>query len=771
MNLDQQIYGFTDWHLPSPSSTPKSATFPEATIQTPKSEAFQSHFLDAFSTPRVNGHRTPTQTPLFLNSTPLERPSSSFSHKGHNPEDPEFHVNHFTPNVHLPLPPVEPSRRLSSSPDSLAVKTIASGALRRASSASRATSDNTMDTSQMQTPPPTRDSSSRRKSQQALGAELNTPSTAVPKRLSTPATAGLAQGSDFYTQTPLQFPGLQFSPDVIQFANAGPMSAPAFPQSRLFWDQNNDGNGMDVDMPITSDPFGSTPHKLDVPLGWQSFGSPSNQLNLQAYHDLNGLSTPNQAAPFLTDSMNMEDKPALSRPNSFISTTSGVDPSLLFSFSNPTNSMATTSFGSRLPDVGVSHEGRQPYEHQIRESNREKELARQAKSQHSRTNTSSSSGSVQGLSRPNLQRSNTDSGFRRGKASSVDSRSSGSSAGHHIPRRSSPLKRQSQGSLTSIPEIARARPRTRLVIDETGRARTETDPVDDENDNRKNLRSQYPGLWNEEDSDSDSDQPILSRNTSFNIPQPTRRSSKHARADSGLERSDSFKMPRSSSMYFENNSFTAPRPGSNFDQGNNQNASGNPFRRYSMSSFSASFGEATQSSNETALNPTDSAGDAQGALKKVVEGRLKRNERSAQGTLKAHNQRWAQASADLAKPGVNPQMSYDHFSNTFNASPSTITDPDLATPSTDRSSLSSEGTRCVCNSTDYDGQLMIQCESCTKWLHVRCVGLNSQNLPPVYVCIFCTGQTPAVRGGRIREPIRTMPQYESPLTHKSTYRR
>ncbi|OCL12538.1 hypothetical protein AOQ84DRAFT_150782 [Glonium stellatum] len=770
MNLDQHIYGFTDWHLPSPSSTPKSATFPEAFSQTPKSETFQSHFLDAFSTPRVNGHRTPAQTPLFLGSTTLERPSSSYSHKGHNPEDPEFHVNHFTPNGHLPLPPVEPSRRLSSSPDPLAVKAIARGALQRAFSASRAIGNKTMDTSQMQTPPPTRDSSSRRKNQ-TLGAELTTPSTTMPRRVSTPATAGHAQGGDFYGQTPLQFPGLQFSPDVIQFPNTGPMSAPAFPQSRLFWDQNNDGNRMDVDVPVTSDAFGSTPHKLDIPLGWQSFGSPSNQLNLQAYQDLNGISTLNQAAPFLTDSMNVEDRPVRSRPSSFISTTSGVDPSLLFSFSNPTNPLASTSFSSQLPDAGVSHEGKQPYEHQVRESYRERELARQAKSQHSRTNTSSSSGSGQGLSRPTLQRSNTDSGFRRGKASSVDSRSSGSSAGHHIPRRSSPLKRQSQGSLTSIPEVTRARPRTRLVIDETGRARTETDPVDDENYVRKDLRSQYPGLWNEDDSDSDLDQPALSRNTSFSIPQPIRRSSKHARADSNLDRSDSFKMPRASSMYFEGSSFTAPRSGSSFDQSNNQNASSNSFRRYSMSSFGASFGEQAQGINETTINPIDSAGDAQGALKKVVEGRLKRNERSVQGTLKAHNQRWAQASSDLSKPSANPQVSYDPFSNTLNGSPSTIADPDFATPSTDRSSLSSEGTRCVCNTNDYDGQLMIQCESCTKWLHVRCVGLNNQNLPPVYVCIFCTGQTPAVRGGRIREPARTMPQYESPLTHKSIYGR
>ncbi|OCK84243.1 hypothetical protein K432DRAFT_289370 [Lepidopterella palustris CBS 459.81] len=624
-----------------------------------------------------------------------------------------------------------------------------------------------MDFSQMQTPPPTRDASCRREDQQALGAELTTPSTVVSRSVSTPATNGLPLGNGFYSQTPLQFSSLNFSPDVIQFPSTGPMSAPAFPQSRLFWDHNNDGSGMDVDMPMASDPFGPT-HKTNGSVNWQSFGIPSDQMNMQAFHDLNGLTPPNQLAPFLMNGMSEDKKPDNSRPNSFISTTSGVDPSLLFSFSSPSTAMSGNSINPRPTNAGADLEGRQPYEHQIRESNREKELARKAKSQHSRTNTSSSSGSTQDSARPSLQRSNTDSGFRKSKTSSIDSRSSGSSTGHHIPRKSSPLKRQSQGSLTSIPEITRSRPRTRLVIDETGRARTETDPVK-EGDARKDLKLQYPGLWNEEESDSDSDQAVLSRNASFAIQQPKHRSSKHARADSGLERTDSFKIPRPTSMSFENNSFGVSRSGGGFEI-KNQKASDNPFRRYSMSSFGGSYGETTKTIDGVPGNPSNSNGDAQGALKKVVEGRMKRNERTTQGTLQAHNQRWAQASADLARPGVSPQMHYDTFTKSFNPSPITMANPNL-TPSTDRSSLASEGTRCVCNSSEYDGQLMIQCESCTKWLHVRCVGLNQHSLPPVYVCIFCTGQTPAVRGGRVREHIRAIPQFDSPLTHKSTYRR
>jgi hypothetical protein len=136
-------------------------------------------------------------------------------------------------------------------------------------------------------------------------------------------------------------------------------------------------------------------------------------------------------------------------------------------------------------------------------------------------------------------------------------------------------------------------------------------------------------------------------------------------------------------------------------------------------------------------------------------------ERASHNTLKAHNQRWAQASADIVS--TTTPHHYDPFTNSFTASPATDT-----TPSTDRSSLSSESTRCVCNGVD-DGQPMIQCESCNKWLHMRCCGLHGSNIPPVYVCVFCTGQTPIARGGRVRGP--PVGWEGSPLMNKSMFRR
>jgi hypothetical protein len=595
----------TDWHLPSPSSTPKSATFPDAALKTPKTEAFpQSHFLDAWSTPRVNGHQTPAQTPSFILSTPIERPSTAHSQALRTPEDPEFHVNYLAAS-NLPLPPVEPARRLSSSPDPHLARP--SGVTLREHPSTRPR-PHSMDTSQMQTPPPTRDATSRRSFQQNAGQEFSTPATVIAR------TPGQMPPSGLFNQTPFGFSSLQFSPDMLQFQNTGPMSAPPLPHSRLFWDQPNDGSQMDVDMPLASDPFGPTPHKFDGNMNWPTFHTPvNNQMHSQTFQGLHGMSSPGPGPSFSTSNAGDGN----SRSNSFVSTSAGVDPSMLFSFSSP--GPTTTSFDSLAQIVQKPVDNRQPYETQLRDSMREREMAKKAKGQHSRTSTNSSSASFE-PAKHGLQRSNTDSGFRKSRPSSMESRSSGGPPAFNVPRRSSPLKRQSNGSLLAIPEVRR--PKTRLIIDETGRARTETVPADEDDglsvgaESQADLRRQYPGLWADDESDSEAEEPgTLSRNTSFNMPQ--QRPSKHGRSDSNeLTRSHSFKVPRPSrpsSGGFDKASFETIRP--------QRRLADNAHRRFSMMDFPTSFSDIKE--NEHQIMP-DSPGDALGALKKVVEGRQKR---------------------------------------------------------------------------------------------------------------------------------------------------
>jgi hypothetical protein len=588
-------------------------TFPDASLKTPKTDAFpQSHFIDAWSTPLIHGQHTPAQTPSFTLSTPDERRSSTYSLKPHTPEDPEFHVNHFLPN-NLPLPPVEGSRRLTSSPDPSLVKRTG---VRPQSFQAARPRPVTMDFSQMQTPPPTRDATTRRGPHQSGGNNFATPATVIHR---TPNQILAAEA--LFQQTPFGFTDVQFSPGMMPFSNTGPMSAPPMPHSRLFWDQPNDESHMDVDLPLGVDPFGPTPHKVEQNFDWQSFSTPaSHQVNSQAFPAHHGASSPGPVASFA--SSNIGDG-SFSRPGSFAAGSSGVDPNMLFSFSNPDLS---TSFGSMPHPVSSQVVDRQPYETQAREAQQEKANAIRAKSQHSRTNTNSSSGSAENV-KPGLQRSNTDSGFRKCGPSSMESRVSLPNATSTIPRRSSPLKRQSGGTLTSIPEVRR--PRTRLIIDDTGRARTETVPVEEEDTSRvpqqslqQDVRRQYPGLWDEDDTESEDDEPppTMSRNTSFSVPQPIpqRRAPKHARADSGgLERSNSFKMPRSasrpSSGAFDNASFETVRPV--------RRVAENAHRRFSMMDFPTSYEDSKEPEDQ---HMPDSPGNALGALKKVVAGRQQR---------------------------------------------------------------------------------------------------------------------------------------------------
>ncbi|KAF9695690.1 hypothetical protein EKO04_006390 [Ascochyta lentis] len=755
----QRLQSSTDWHLlPSPSSTPKSVTFPDSTLRTPKTEGFahQSHFLDAWATPRVNGHHTPAQTPSYLLSTPNDRPPSSYSLKVRTPEDPEFHVNHFAPS-NLALPPVEPQRRLSSSPDPNSLKRVGLNQ----ESQRPLSGPVKMDFSQMQTPPPTRDATSRRNVQQSVGNQNATPATVIRRTPlhQVPTSSGL------FDQTPFGYADVPFSPSMMPFANAGPMSVPPMPQSRLFWDLN-DNSQMDVDMPATLDPFGPTPNKFQGNLGWQTFHTPVVEQMQAQFQPLQSMSSAGPMASFDTSTAGEGQN---SRPSSFVSTTAGVDPSMLFSFTSPDD--MTASFGS-MPPQAILKPNRQPYETQMLDSRREKEKAKKPRSLHSRSSTNSSCGSIED-NRPTLQRSNTDGSFRRARPVNSERRSSAdTSAASHIPRRSSPLKRANGGALKAIPEIIR-RPRTRLIIDETGRARTETVTAEDEEttprDMRRtsqtSMRHQYPALWEEGDTESDSDepQPTLSRNTSFSIPQPQRHTSKHARTESNeLSRNNSFKVARPSSRTISRASSGAFDKASFDSIRTVRPPSQNSSRRISMVDVPTTSSLSNQVSSHNLM--PDSPGDALGALKKVVGSRQERIERASQNTLHAHNQRWAQASADFTHATTpHGHGRYDPFTNSFNGSPST---EGLTTPSTDRSSLSSDSTRCVCHGTD-ESQPMVQCESCSKWLHMGCLGLKPSTLPPVYVCVFCTGQTPLARGGRIRGPV----PFDSPLTHKSLFRR
>jgi hypothetical protein len=93
------------------------------------------------------------------------------------------------------------------------------------------------------------------------------------------------------------------------------------------------------------------------------------------------------------------------------------------------------------------------------------------------------------------------------------------------------------------------------------------------------------------------------------------------------------------------------------------------------------------------MEDTPAPGNAQAALRAIIEDRS----RSTSGPdLGLQHQLHS-----------SPPMTQGQY-GMFNGSPTTITDPELATPSTDRDSLASNmSTRCVCNSSVLDGTVPV----------------------------------------------------------------
>jgi len=614
---------YIDWRLPSPSSTPESATLKAAPFQTPKADCPSTHFLEAFSTPRPNGQETPAQTPLQNTSGFPERPSSSYSHKGPGPEDPSFHVNHHLKSIHLALPPVSPARRLSSSPDPSVTSNPSFGIYRSVSCHNPV---GRMNPFQMQTPPPTRDASSRRKIS-SQGSLQSTPATNHHGSMSTPAQGyGMTHESPTF-QTPFQFQHPQFSPDVFQFPQPGPSTAPAYPQTRLFWDPNMNTNPMDIDLSMPNNSLTAmSPQRVDGLANWHAHTGTLAETQMPVYmHPTAAFGQPSQMQTVWPSTQVPHSRPnPFSRPEPQAPSTTGVNPSLLTSFAP---SLDTSTLQTR--SMSFESDSRQPYEHQTKELLREREMARVAKQQHSQTSTATSSGPLLGSVRPGLQRSNTDSGFRRNKRQTMteprrvsqaleDERST-------IPRSSSPLKRhnqQSQLSLSAIPEAGRPRPRTRLVIGEDGRARTETDPSDDLPKSSQSSRARYSTMWDDRDSESETDIDdtyVSSRPPSFALPAPdAERQAKHARVDSDTE-----PLPRPSSVASVRGLSFNNKPRSSSSNLARRKSLKDSRRHSSIINFPGSF-ESFVPELEYPETLDENVSEAQLALKRAMEDRLRR---------------------------------------------------------------------------------------------------------------------------------------------------
>jgi hypothetical protein len=206
-----------------------------------------------------------------------------------------------------------------------------------------------------------------------------------------------------------------------------------------------------------------------------------------------------------------------------------------------------------------------------------------------------------------------------------------------------------------------------FTIDAKGKARTEKvvvgEALKQANSSSSSRKEELESSQYESSSD---DEPIIvpSRNSSFTLPAQS-------------------KGPKLARFETSNHGVDARR----------QSTAANSYSQSESSSQRSLHLDEVESEAETVMEEDDGSGDATLELRKVMETRKKQQ-------LEGRNSRHHRYAS-----GINPRggVQYVNYGSSTNISPTTVTDPDAATPS----SLGNGSTRCVCNNTDNEG-FMIQ---------------------------------------------------------------
>ncbi len=690
-----------DWSFPSPA-TPSNGAFGQHTYQTPKDNAYSSHFHDAFSTPQMFANTTP-QPFQYPTTTPIHRPQSSSDTLRSN-----YYAN------------IQASGNQSAGASMPPPGPLVSPTYGNTQAASMQLPVNTSwDSTQMQTPPPTRGTSAR-KVQQEQQIAFGTPSTIASRRFMSPQQpAILPSNTPIAQHTPMQFPQLQFSPDMYQSSNFGPASAPAVSQSRIMWAQA--GSPMQrVPSSALDDPFALA----SFDMGWPSAGLQQSNAQAISFDTPAMNSFPVQALhPRPASAMAQTGNNVPSMMSEPVSTS--VDPSLLYS--SPIRPVVrSTSRSNNARSQAAAHHA---------------EIGRSTSATHHRTDTLLSSATTSSHT-SSLQRSNT-TGTTRPRSmhpsmNAVDSLTRSDSV-HHITRTASPVKRLGRPPLGSISE---GKPRHRtsviLTIDENGRARTETQRA--EESPSRSMRDRYPALFDSDSSDDDSDgsDRTPSRPSSFIFDKRDERKAKAARLDPPLENLEGLSIPRSSSAASMKKGVAPSRAAIAATaqlrrQGSLRRStpSRNQNRRSVTMSSTASIDTCPM---DVSASFQQSSGGADESRHPSFHTSWSSNTdnfdpsaSSAETTLEAHNRRWSIMSGHP----ISPQEQQ----GSFYQQPQTMRQP----------SQEIVPIRCACGNPQSTDQPIIQCHSCTNWVHAPCVGLVGQAPPPGFTCLLCTRPPPSTR--------------------------
>ncbi|KAK0825544.1 hypothetical protein LTR03_017443 [Friedmanniomyces endolithicus] len=495
MEFDQAFVGNGDWNFPSPGATPTNPTFGNV-FQTPKTATFPSHFQDAFNTPQMQVYTTPQQ-PQYSSMTPVQRQHTSSETLRSNyyaGVQAGYSVPEISPGIHhgFQISPAQQATQMS------------------------------LSSSQMQTPPPTRGMSAK-KTQQPTQIAFGTPSTIASRRFLTPQQEMAGHAMVLGSHTPMPLAQMQFSQDMYQFANMGPASAPVMPQTQLLWDH--------MGTPMTTLPQQSP---LEDPFAPAMQHNPpwSGQLQAMSFETPAMASFPVQplrGQPMSTAAMDNR----LVHRTPVVPISLGLDPSLIYSSPlRPTAQSGSRSSKGRLEKCHVKRKD-------------------SAMTSTSHTASISPVHSEPAIFEPGLYRSNTTGPARPSSAQSTANlleTLNRSSSFTQTPRTASPLKRIGRNQLGSISEHKpRHRASVILTVDENGIARTETTRA--EQSPTRSVRDRYPGLFDSDTSDDESDtseQPP-SRSASFTFIKGEERRTKAARLDPPIENLEGLSIPRSSS--------------------------------------------------------------------------------------------------------------------------------------------------------------------------------------------------------------------------------
>jgi len=695
----------SDWNFPSPSATPTNSCFGNNPLQTPKTGTFPSHFQDAFSTPQMPGYATPQQ-PQYPSMTPIQGLKTSSD---------TLRSNYYAQIQARGNPNLQPPAQTAYQP--LVTSPMQQGEFQI--HPLQPTMHHSFHSDHMQTPPPTRGASAK-KPQQPTPIAFGTPSTIAARRFMTPQQPVVASDAGLSQQAPMHIPQLQFSPDMYQFASLGPASAPVLPQTPLLWERMQSPSMFTQQSPL-DDPFAPTRSQS---MTWP-VASPQQPIDAQKpLFDTPAMSSFAVQPPHPRHLSAVPTGSNFSAATVVPSSSASLDPSLIYSSpAPPVVSTNTRSTKTRTQQAPV------PLKKQ--DSSR---LAPPL------DDSVSSAANVFNNFRPDIRRNNTTGQIRLKSAtptSNTEASFGRSSTIAQIPRTESPLKRVGKVPLGSISEYKPKRASVILRVDENGIARTETVGRREEDSPSRSIRQRYPGLFDSDTSEDESgeeERQPPSRSLSFTFAKGEERRSKAVRLDPPVENLEGIDLPRSSSRASVKGvapSRAAIAAAAQLRRQSSLRRTSRimPSKRNTLASSTGSLIEGALMNMPAEHRVAGESGERSSQPSHLLYGEkgewtgpVRGFDNQQQSSLEEHNRSWSMMSFEQQHALVQHHTPH----------------PPLFRPAQSPIRVSPIQIRCTCGVNTDRAQPMLQCSSCTQWLHADCIGVDAGHPPISLICFLCT---------------------------------